>query len=160
MSDRRYLSITGWVVLAVAIFTAALFVAFLIPADAAPTPVQYPLIVSRVIDGDSFKFDNPDFPGFIRPWEVRVSGIDTPEHVKPPAKKMCEVRMGLRATEVAKTLLHVGDTVTVTWDGKTHEKYGRLIGTVTLPDGSDYGTRMIAAGAARAYDGGTKRPWC
>lgn len=139
---------------------AILILAGAVSASAAPTPIQYWLIVSRVIDGDTFAFDAPDWPGVFRPWSARVAGIDTPEHIKPPAKKLCEVRLGNRAIATAKTLLHTGDVVTVTWDGKTREKYGRLIGTVTLADGRDYGTLMVAAGAARPYNGGKKQPWC
>jgi len=48
----------------------------------------------------------------------------------------------------------------VTWDGKHHDKYLRLLGTITLPDGTDYGTAMIKSGSARAYDGKTKGAWC
>ncbi len=121
--------------------------------------VSYKGTVGHVIDGDSFTLVIKGWPAYFSPWEVRVQGIDTPEHEFPPAQCIEETALGKQATVVAKTLLKPGDLVTVIWDGKSREKYGRLLGAVRLADGRDYGALMIAAGVARAYNGGFKAPW-
>jgi endonuclease YncB( thermonuclease family) len=38
------------------------------------------------------------------------------------------------------------------------EKYGRYLAKITLPDGSDFASAMVAAGHAVPYFGGTKTP--
>ena len=125
-------------------------------------PLAYHLTVDYVIDGDTFAFVRPKT---LPPWvvdHVRISGIDTPEHVMPPAQAACEVALGIHASEVASTILHHGDAVTGTWDGHSQEKYGRLLGTVTLADGTDYGSEMVKRGVARVYTAADlkKQPWC
>ncbi len=78
----------------------------------------------------------------------------------PPAKSKCEVALGIKAKLFGQTLIRAGDKVTVTYTVGTHDKYGRLLGALTLPDGSDWGQHMIGAHMAHAYAGGTKTPWC
>ncbi len=150
----------GWAAIAVAAILATVMI-FVVTAHAEPVPPQdYTVAVTKIVDGDSFDFALPaDWPAFVKP-EARIAGIDTPEHQRPAAQTLCEVALGVAATVFAKTILHPGDVVVIHWDGKTHEKYGRLIGTVTLPDHTDYGAAMIAHGSARAYGGGHKDPWC
>ncbi len=156
MTGRQY--IIAFLVLVITCSLIAL------AAHAAPkktyTPRIYTGTVVRVIDGDSFIFDFPECPAFQRPCEVRVVGIDTPEHSLSAAQAPCEVPLGIAAGEYAKTLLKPGDAVQVTWDGHAREKWRRLLGTVKRTDGGDYGQAMIAAGYARPYDGGHKDPWC
>lgn len=156
---KSFLSPIGWLVVIVTALVVGTIVVFSSTARAAD-PAGYVLTIDRIIDGDSFIYRTPPgWPGWIKP-EARISLIDTPESRKPPAKKICETVLGHRATDFAKTILHPGDVVTLVWDGKTHEKYGRLIGTVVLSDGRDYGALMITAGVARPYDGGSKKAWC
>lgn len=82
--------------------------------------------------------------------ELRLLGIDTPE---------LATSLGPAARAAAQALCPAGTQVTITsgsWD-----KYGgRIDGTITLPDGTDFGQRMIAAGLAQPYTGqGPKPPW-
>ena len=122
----------------------------------------YHATVIHGVDGDTLRVAIHGWPKPVNPIDVRVVGIDTPEHMRPPAQSDCEVGLGLKAALYARGLVKPGDTVTLTWSGH-HEKYGRFLGAVTLPDGRDWAATMIAAGLGRAYgvDGDLhKAPWC
>jgi endonuclease YncB( thermonuclease family) len=68
----------------------------------------------------------------------RVFGINAPE---------LSTVAGRAALAFGQTLLKPGDHVTVVSHG--WDKYGgRFDGTITLPDGTDYATLMLAAGQA------------
>lgn len=115
--------------------------------------------VDHVIDGDTVKVRFPDWinsPFYLL--SVRINGIDTPEHVKPPAKCAREVVLGKAAMVFAKTLARPGDAVTVTYRGL--DKYFRIDGDLALPDGRDWGQIMIAGKYAVPYSGGKKQSWC
>lgn len=130
-----------------------------LPASAAPLTHTYHGIVDHVVDGDTVKVK---FPAWARsPFSllsVRVAGIDTPEHVKPPAKCDAEVMLGKQALAFAKTLAQPGDKIKVRYVGM--DKYFRIDAAVVLPDGRDWGKIMIAQKYARPYSGGTKGSWC
>lgn len=84
-----------------------------------------------VLDGDSLAFD-----GDIR---VRLHGMDAPEmnHPEGPiAKAYLENLIQGRLVRV-----HIKDT----------DRYGRLVGIVTLEDGTDINACMVGDGFARAY---------
>jgi len=142
--------------------TLALLTAFnlLGVAPATAAIIDYPAKVVKVIDGDTIKVVVAGWPAPYNPDDVRIDGIDTPEKRMPPAKSACEVKLGEAASAYAKTVIRVGSTVVVHYDTTKHDKYGRLLGTVTLEDGRDYGKLMVAGGYAKAYDGGTKAIWC
>jgi endonuclease YncB( thermonuclease family) len=74
-------------------------------------------------------------------YRCRIFGINAPE---------LRTQEGKDALAYANQLCPAGTRVTVSsyhWD-----KYGgRFDGTITLPDGTDLGTAMIAAGHAVAY---------
>lgn len=94
--------------------------------------------VSYVLDGDSFAI----------PWaKVRIIGIDAPEY------EDCGFAA---ATAKAKELIGAsgGQVTLVSPAGNPDvDRYGRLLRSVTLADGTDFGTAMIAAGTATArYD--------
>ena len=36
------------------------------------------------------------------------------------------------------------------------EKYGRVLGSLRLPDGTDYAQALVKAGHAKPYNGGTR----
>jgi micrococcal nuclease len=75
---------------------------------------------------------------------VRVNGINAPENSTPE---------GQAATEFAKTLVQPGDTVTLTSPGSLgrRDNYGRVLASVTLPDGRDWGQVMVESGHASTY---------
>lgn len=125
--------------------------------------VMYHGTIISVIDGDTVKAEIPGFPVPWNPVNVRINGIDTPEHVMPPAQSACEVPLGLAATAFTKTFVHPGDKVTFVYTRGTHDKYDRLLATMTLANGQDYGSIMVAHGYARPYNQVTglhKPPWC
>jgi endonuclease YncB( thermonuclease family) len=120
------------------------------------------VVVMRVIDGDTIIIGEPCskfLPG--RMLRIRVRGIDTPESRKPPARCDAEVEAGKAATAFARSLVRPGDEITVSNFGA--DKYMcRVVASVTLPDGRDMATELIAAGHARPYgeSGVKKQSWC
>ena len=71
--------------------------------------------------------------------KVRLHGIDTPEKKQP---------FGTQARQVASALAFRQEvTVTV----KATNRYGRLVGEVTLPDGQSLNAAMVSAGMAWWY---------
>lgn len=122
-------------------------------------PITYDATVVRTVDGDTVYVSVDGWPEPFNPIEARVDGIDTPESRTPPAKCEKEVRLGVIAKARAKELLPPGTKVKITWEHK-HEKYGRLLGKITLPSGRDFAEILVREGHAVPYDGGTKQSWC
>jgi micrococcal nuclease len=119
-----------------------------------------PCTVIKVTDGDSFQCRmTPPLWGPYAVITVRVSGIDTAETRKPPAKCIKEIRLGKIAKAEMQRRIAIGSDVQITWTGQ-HEKYGRVLANVMLPDGKDWATEMIRLGMAVSYDGGKKSNWC
>jgi micrococcal nuclease len=134
-------------------------------ATLPPPTINYQVVVEKVIDGDTLKVQAlSGWPAFDQPdMDVRIYGIDTPEHIMPPAQAACEVALGIKASTYARSIVAVGSTVILHYTWGYHDKYGRILATVTLPNGQDYGTAMVVAGFARPYgaDGSLhKTPWC
>lgn len=130
---------------------------------AAAASIAYHATVLKVVDGDTITVHVQGWPAPFDPIGVRIFGLDAPEHQKPPAQTVCEVAMGLQARAYARTLVKPGQAVTVTYTKGVNDKYGRLLGRVTLPDGHDWSDVMISAGMARPYgNNGSlhKDPWC
>lgn len=95
--------------------------------------------VYRVVDGDTF-----DVVANSDTLRVRVSAIDAPEHDQP---------WGGMATAEGRALLQ-GKRVTLAV--VTRDRYGRVVASVGLPDGRDYGAAMVSQGLAwwyREYSG-------
>lgn len=117
-------------------------------------------IVISVTDGDTVKVRVPAWSA--TPFEtiaLRVDGIDTPESTKNLAKCEKELTEGLLAKAQARSLIKSNQAITFSFHG--FDKYGgRIDAGITLPDGRDFATVMIAAGHARSYDGGKKSSWC
>jgi micrococcal nuclease len=119
------------------------------------TPVyEYAAEVVRVLDGDSLEVMIEKDVGFdvlVRFKKiVRVVGIDAPE--KFGATKQA----GLAAKALVQSLLPPGTKVVLkTEKPDGTEKYGRFLAHVWLGD-MNLSEHMIAAGAARAYDGGKR----
>lgn len=72
--------------------------------------------------------------------KVRIDGINAPE---------MSTREGADALAWCKAFLPPGLTVEVT--SKKWDKYGRVLGSVKLPDGSDYAEALTKAGHCVAY---------
>lgn len=112
----------------------------------------YPARVAKVIDGDTFGLDIDlgfdhlisalDWNGSSR-ISCRVYGINAPE-IRTDAGKV--------AKTFAETLLPVGSNCLVSSHG--WDKYGgRFDGTITLSDGRDFATLMLASGNAVPFMG-------
>jgi endonuclease YncB( thermonuclease family) len=117
-------------------------------------------IVLGATDGDTVRVRVPDWSG--TPFgtiSVRVFGINSPESSKALAKCDRELELGKEAKSYAKQLLPANSRITFVYRGP--DKYGgRVLGTITLPDGRDFGTVMIGAGLAVRYDGKKKGSFC
>ena len=130
-----------------ALLTISLFEGSFISPDAGVTKsVQKGVTygVSRVVDGDTvvlYKGDQEE--------TVRFVGIDAPETEYAPTGYEC---FSAEATERAKELLSVNE-VTFVPDASQAERdeYGRLLGYLTLPNGTDFGAQMIEGGYAKEY---------
>jgi micrococcal nuclease len=107
-------------------------------------PFDYPAKIVRVVDGDTCHMNiDLGFCTWIMDRSVRIAGINSPELATPEGKL---------ARDFARTLLPIGTQVQL----RSHslDKYGRVLGSITLPDTTDYGVAMVAAGMAVLYDGG------
>jgi micrococcal nuclease len=100
--------------------------------------------VIRVVDGDTTVVD---LRGVTT--TVRLIGINTPETVDPRKPVQC---FGKEASNEAKRIL-TGASVRVVQDPTqgAHDKYGRLLAYLFLPDGTLFNEHMVAAGFAYEY---------
>jgi len=85
-------------------------------------------------------------------FSVRVLGIDGPEL---RTKNEREKALALKGKSFTESFC-LNKVVELKNHGK--EKYGRVLAEVWI-DGKSLGKGLIAAGLARAYDGGHKEPW-
>ena len=117
----------------------------------------------KVTDGDTIKVNCPQFPEMFRDLSVRIKGIDTPESRMPPALCEKEMRLGLIAKGYFRQQFEGAKTVTFKWAGEKDKYGGRVLGSVAMPDGSDWAENAIKRDLARPYglDGSlTKSDWC
>jgi endonuclease YncB( thermonuclease family) len=135
---------------------AAVAAVFLSTGATAAESIKGPIqgIVTRVIDGDTVEFVAHVWLGLNLTTHVRVRGIDTPEVA---GKCAAEKAKAAEATRRLIELTATGITIANVSDDKY---FGRVIADVTTAAGTDVRTAMIASGLARAYDGGTRQPWC
>lgn len=126
--------------------------------------VMYPATVVRVLDGDTVRVEVKSWPAPFNPIDVRIKGIDTPEHSAAQAQTACEVPLGNAAAGFARSIAKPGDKVKLIYTIGDQDKYGgRILAGVKLADGRDWGQTLISAGFARPYgtDGNLhKAPWC
>lgn len=101
-----------------------------------------PATVERVIDGDTTVVTLDLGWWIYKQDHVRVAHINAPE---------LSTDAGKHAKAYAETLLIPGTKVTIV--SHSLDKYGRALGTIVLPDGSDFGDRMLKAGYAVPYEG-------
>jgi micrococcal nuclease len=105
----------------------------------------YPATVVHVTDGDSFQARLCTGSPIDYHIAVRVGHVNAPEKTTPD---------GVAALGWARQTLPPGLPVTVV--ASRLEKYGRLLATVALPDGTDYAAQLLAAGHAVPYEGGPR----
>ena len=119
-----------------------------------PELYHYKATIIRVIDGDSVEVTvNLGFRIAFQQ-TVRVYAINAPE---TRSSDKLEKDRGLAAMWFAIGLLPIGSSVHI----KSHkpddkDKFGRWLAEITLPDGTDFATRMLEAGHAKPYFGGSR----
>ena len=136
-----------------------LAVFILAPATAKEVKmVEYDWRVTKVVDGDTIKFEAPWVPDPIKKeMSVRIYGVDTPEK---GWRGQCEKEKaaGAAATKFAKDLVKNAKSIKIAisaWD-----KFGgRVLGDVII-DGKSLRKELIANGHAREYYGEKKQSWC
>ncbi len=123
----------------------------------ASSEERIPCRVTRIYDGDTFKCR-------LRSGEevrVRLIGIDTPESrrnrkayrdAERSGRSVEEiVRLGRKATEFTRKLIPPGTVVYLETDVQLHDRYGRLLAYVYLPDGRMLNEVLVAEGYATVY---------
>jgi len=116
-----------------------------------------PCTVIRVYDGDTFRCR-------LRNGEevrVRLIGIDTPESrrnrkayrdAERSGRSLEEiVRMGKKASAFTRKLIPPGTEVYLETDVQIHDRYGRLLAYVYLPDGRMLNEVLLEEGYATVY---------
>lgn len=91
--------------------------------------------------------------------KVRLIGIDTPESTynskayrdskRTKRDINTVIELGKKATQYAKSLLPIGSYVKLELDMQTHDRYGRLLAYVYLPDGVMLNTLLLKEGYAQ-----------
>jgi endonuclease YncB( thermonuclease family) len=135
----------------------ALVPAFAI-AEKTPTGVEYAVVITRVIDGDTVAYKADWLPDPLKKeLSIRVFGVDTPEKGFR-AKCPKEDEMGQAATAFTKKAVKDAKKTKIVlyeWD-----KYGgRVLGDVLL-DGKSLRDMLIKNNYAREYFGEAKQSWC
>ena len=115
-----------------------------------PKPFVYNCTLDRVVDGDTVDVNlDLGFSVILAKQRVRLAGIDTPEsRTRDKAEKV----LGLPAKELLKSLCEDGCVVESLGKGK----YGRILGVLYDSDGNSLNQKIIDAGLAVEYWGGTK----
>ena len=105
------------------------------------------VLVTRVIDGDTFDAVRSDDPQ--RRLRIRIVGIDAPERTRDGRPADC---MADQAAARLAQVIH-GRSVTLTADRTqpAQDRFGRYLAYVDTETGSDIGRLLIREGLARSY---------
>ena len=111
--------------------------------------------VVRVVDGDTIEVRAEIWLDLAITVGVRLRGIDAPE-----LRGRCLRETALARAATDRLAAAAGSGRLILTD-IVHDKYaGRALADVATADGTDLAGLMLASGLARAYDGGTRGPWC
>jgi len=110
--------------------------------------------VLSVVDGDTVKVIYHQ-----KGESIRLIGIDTPE-AKPNKKAMKDaqrtksdletiISQGKKATFFVKGLVKPGDLLSIEFDNRARDKYGRLLAYLYLTDGKMLNEEIVKAGYAQ-----------
>lgn len=118
---------------------------------------KVPCKVVKVYDGDTFKCRLESGEEV----KVRLIGIDTPESrrnkkayrdAEKSGRSVEEIiRLGKKASEFTKRLIPPGTIVYLETDVQLHDRYGRLLAYVYLPDGRMLNEVLVEEGYATVY---------
>lgn len=111
--------------------------------------------VIRTIDGDTFEARVHLAPGPDLTTRVRLRGIDAPE-LKASCQR--ELQMAQAATLALRDLLGQGDVAIYNIGPDKYQ--GRVVADVATRKTDNVSAAMLAAGHARAYNGGHRFGWC
>jgi len=115
---------------------------------------EYKAKLIRVVDGDTIDAEiDLGFKVYIKE-RIRFAGIDTPES---RTRHKHEKSWGLAAKCRVKDLLEYGDAeFTLTTELQKKGKFGRILGTVILADGTSLSEILLDEKLAIPYEGGNK----
>ncbi|NCN44974.1 MAG: hypothetical protein COU63_00115 [Candidatus Pacebacteria bacterium CG10_big_fil_rev_8_21_14_0_10_36_11] len=114
-----------------------LFQEHFVLGDATQKPLNDEVLVTRVVDGDTFEIESGE--------KVRLIGIDAPETVHPQQPVEC---YGKVSSETLKKLIE-GKQVTMEKDVSETDRYGRLLRYVYI-DGQSINEFLVQEGFAYA----------
>lgn len=109
------------------------------PAPAPAPPSIGPLLVTRVIDGDTVVVETVG--------TVRLIGVDTPETVDPQEPVGC---FGPEASAFTRAVA-AGQRVRLEFDVDRIDRFGRTLAYIYLPDGTFLNATLVQQGYGRAY---------
>ena len=110
------------------------------PTEPALTPYSVATyVVTRVVDGDTIVVD--------RVGTVRLIGVDTPETVDPRRPVQY---FGKEAAEFTRRMA-LSKSVHLEFDTSLHDRYGRTLAYVYLPDGTLLNAEIIRQGYGYVY---------
>ncbi len=113
-------------------------------------PFVYQCTLDRVVDGDTVDVNiDLGFKIVLEKQRVRLVGIDTPES---RTKNLSEKKLGLEAKALLKELTKDGFVL----ESQGRGKYGRILGVLWDKQDNAINEKLIEAGLAVAYWGGTK----
>jgi endonuclease YncB( thermonuclease family) len=127
------------------------------PGSSAPEVLPGPIHaqVVRVVDGDTVEVDAQIWLGQKVRTLVRLNGIDAPELNGACAQEHA-LAQSARSHLADRLAGGTAELVDVTYD-----KFGgRVLARILAPDGTDLAQSLLAAGLARAYQGGRRLTWC
>lgn len=133
------------------ILSLLLFIFLALPPSALATPPTLTGKVLWVYDGDTIKVEHIG--------KIRLIGIDTPE-TESSERDNHYLRQGIsreHLRRVAKKALHFvirnakGKNVTIHHDKELHDRHGRTLAYVYLPDGELLNRKLIDEGLAAVY---------
>ncbi len=117
---------------------------------------EYPATLVEVKDGDTVRLAIHVWPEQTITTNVRVHGVDTAEKGWR-GKCAQEKALGQQATDYTTHFMQGGS---ITVSNIKHGKFaGRVLGNISV-SGIDLGQVLLAAGLARAYQGGKRGSWC
>lgn len=113
-------------------------------------PFVYKCTLDRVVDGDTVDVNiDLGYKIVLTKQRVRLVGIDTPES---RTRNLSEKKLGLEAKALLQELTADGFVL----ESQGRGKYGRILGVLWDHDGNSINQKLIDAGLAVEYWGGTK----
>ena len=118
-------------------------------------------VVTRVVDGDTLEVRAQIWLGQELSVRVRLAGIDAPEAGSNCAKERALAQQARTfVAERVRPAPGAPPPLVRLRDIRNGKYAGRVLARVEGPAGLDLGSALLAAGLARRYDGGRRRPWC